>query len=68
VVAQYRKQGRIDTSKFVIDQAYYLGTPVKKVFQALTDSKMLVKWFLSKARVVPKKGGVTLSIGSGGIT
>jgi uncharacterized protein YndB with AHSA1/START domain len=44
-------------SKFVIEQAYYFEAPVKKVFHALTDSKMLVKWFLSKAKVVPKKGG-----------
>lgn len=48
---------RIDMSRFVIEQAYYFEAPVKKVFQALTDSKMLVKWFLSKAKVVPKKGG-----------
>lgn len=27
------------------------------VFQALTDSKLLEKWFLSKAKLVPKKGG-----------
>ena len=52
-----RKQGRIDMSRFVIEQAYYFDAPVKKVFQALTYSKVLVKWFLSKAKVVPKKGG-----------
>ena len=42
---------------FVIEQAYYFEAPFEKVFQALTDSKMLVKWFLSKAKVVPEKGG-----------
>jgi len=39
-----------------IEQSYYFEAPVEKVFQALTDSKILVKWFLSKAKVVPKKG------------
>ncbi len=42
---------------FVIEQAYYFEASLEKVFRALTDSKMLVKWFLSKAKVVPKKGG-----------
>ena len=42
---------------FVIEQSYYFEAPLKKVFQALTDPKMLVKWFLSKATVVPRKGG-----------
>ena len=52
-----RKQERIGTSKFVIEQSYYFEAPFEKVLQALTDSKMLVEWFLSKANVVPKKGG-----------
>jgi len=48
----------IDMPKsFVIEQTYYFQAPFEKVFQALVDSKMLVKWFLSEAKVVPKKGG-----------
>ncbi len=42
---------------FVIEQSYYFEVAFDKVFQALTDSKMLVKWFLSKAKIVSKKGG-----------
>jgi uncharacterized protein YndB with AHSA1/START domain len=40
-----------------IEQVYYFQSPPEEVFGALTDSKMLVKWFLSNAKVVPKKGG-----------
>ena len=48
----------IDMPKlFVIEQSYYFEAPLRKVFQALTDPKMLVKWFLSNAKVAPKKGG-----------
>ena len=42
---------------FAIEQSYYFEAPAGKVFSGLTDSKMLTKWFLSKAKVVPKKGG-----------
>jgi uncharacterized protein YndB with AHSA1/START domain len=42
---------------FIIEQAYFFEAPVEKVFQALTDPRLLVKWFLSKAKVVPNKGG-----------
>ena len=43
---------------YVAKQSYYFKeTQPEKVFQALTEPKMLVKWFLSKARVEPKKGG-----------
>jgi len=42
---------------FTIEQSYYFKSPPKKVFQAMTDPKILVKWFLSKAKVVPKEGG-----------
>jgi len=42
---------------FVVEQSYYFESPFEKVFQALTEPKMLVRWFLSKATVVPKKGG-----------
>lgn len=40
-----------------IEQSYYFKAPLKKVFQAVTDPKILVKWFLSNAKVVPKEGG-----------
>ena len=42
---------------YVIEQSYYFKAPLKEVFRTLTDSKMLVKWFLSKVEVKPKKGG-----------
>jgi uncharacterized protein YndB with AHSA1/START domain len=42
---------------FVIEQTYYFHAPFEEVFKALVDSKMLAKWFLSEAKVVPKKGG-----------
>lgn len=43
--------------QFVIEQSYFFDASPQRVFQALTDSKELVKWFLSKAEVTPKKGG-----------
>jgi len=42
---------------FVTEQSYYFKAPVEKVFQSLTDSKKLTKWFLSKAKLVLEKGG-----------
>jgi uncharacterized protein YndB with AHSA1/START domain len=42
---------------FAAEQSYYFEAPVEKVFESLTDSKKLTKWFLSKAKLVPKKGG-----------
>ena len=42
---------------FVTEQSYYFKVPVEKVFQSLTDSKKLTKWFLSKAKLVSEKGG-----------
>jgi uncharacterized protein YndB with AHSA1/START domain len=41
----------------VIERSYYLDAPVETVFEALTDPKMLVKWFLTKAYVDPREGG-----------
>ncbi|MBO0888697.1 SRPBCC domain-containing protein [Candidatus Bathyarchaeota archaeon] len=40
-----------------LDQSYYLNAPPETVFQALTDPKILVKWFLAKAYVDPREGG-----------
>jgi uncharacterized protein YndB with AHSA1/START domain len=42
---------------FVAEQSYYFKAPVTEVFQSLTDSKKLTKWFLSKAKIIPTKGG-----------
>jgi uncharacterized protein YndB with AHSA1/START domain len=42
---------------FVIEQTYCFEAPPDKVFQALTDPKMLEEWFLSKAKLVLKEGG-----------
>lgn len=40
-----------------INQTYYLEAPPSKVFEALTDSKALVKWFPAKGLLDPAKGG-----------
>lgn len=40
-----------------INQTYYLEAPPSKVFEALTDSKALVKWFPVKGLLDPVKGG-----------
>lgn len=42
---------------FVIEQSYHFKAPQARVFRALTDPKLLEKWFLSKAKLVPEKGG-----------
>jgi uncharacterized protein YndB with AHSA1/START domain len=42
---------------FVAEQAYFLEAPPETVFRALTDPKILVKWFLSKAKLAQRKGG-----------
>lgn len=42
---------------FTVEQSYYFKAPPKKVFNALADSKILTEWFLSRAKVIPKKGG-----------
>ena len=50
----------------VIEQSYYFNASPEKVPQTLTDSKGLVKWFLSKAKIEAKKGGVYSSDWTGG--
>ncbi|HZY47449.1 MAG TPA: SRPBCC domain-containing protein [Candidatus Bathyarchaeia archaeon] len=42
---------------YVAKQEYFLRTKPETVFKALTEPKVLVKWFLSKAKLEPKKGG-----------
>jgi len=42
---------------FVAEQTYYFQAPTRKVFQGLTDPKLLVKWFLADAKLSPRKGG-----------
>jgi uncharacterized protein YndB with AHSA1/START domain len=41
----------------VIEQSYYFDASPETVFKALTDPKILVKWFLTKAYVDPREGG-----------
>ncbi len=43
--------------EYAIEQSYYFHTPPEHVFDALTNPSLLVKWFLSKAKVEPKAGG-----------
>lgn len=40
-----------------ISQTYYIRAPVTKVFDALTNPKMLSRWFLKSAALDQKKGG-----------
>ncbi len=42
---------------FSIEQSYYFAAPPDRVFAGVTEPKQLVRWFLSKAKVEPKKGG-----------
>ncbi len=44
-------------NSFAIEQSFYFKAPPRRVFQALVDPTILVKWFLSEAKVVPKEGG-----------
>lgn len=43
--------------EFAIEQSYYFDTPPERVFDALTEPKLLVRWFLAKANVDRKAGG-----------
>ncbi|MCI4373745.1 MAG: SRPBCC domain-containing protein, partial [Thermoplasmata archaeon] len=42
---------------FAVEQTHHFHVSPGKVFAALTEPKLLVKWFLSEARLEPKKGG-----------
>ena len=39
---------------FAAEQSYYFEAAPEEVFQSLTEPKMLVKWFLSKAELDQK--------------
>ena len=52
--------------KLKISQSFYYDAPPAKVFAALTEPDRLVQWFLSKAKVDLKKGGVVEFIWEGG--
>ncbi len=43
---------------FAIEQSYYFKSAPERVFNALTEAKSLERWFLSKAKLVPMKGGI----------
>ena len=44
---------------YVAEQTYFFErAQPENVFAALTEPKTLVKWFLSKAKLDPKKGGI----------
>ena len=40
-----------------VRQVYYIQAPVAKVFDAITNPKILSKWFLKSATLDQKKGG-----------
>ena len=42
---------------FTVEQSYYFEASLEEVFQGLTNPRILVKWFLSKAMLTPKKNG-----------
>ena len=42
---------------YTAKQSYYFKAKPEKVFEALTEPKGLVKWFLSKAKIETKTGG-----------
>jgi uncharacterized protein YndB with AHSA1/START domain len=42
---------------YVAKQSYHFKAAPAKVFWALSDPKGLSKWFLSRAKLEPKKGG-----------
>jgi uncharacterized protein YndB with AHSA1/START domain len=49
-----------------VRQTYYYHESASRVFQALTDPKLLVKWFVDKAVVTPKRGGAYRLTWAGG--
>ena len=42
---------------YAAKQEYHFQARPRKVFEALTEPKALVKWFLFKAKIDPKTGG-----------
>ena len=40
-----------------IKQAYYIKAPISEVFDAISDSQTLARWFLKSAEIEHKKGG-----------
>ena len=40
-----------------IKQGIYIKAPPRKIFRSLTEPRLLRKWFLSAAKLSPRKGG-----------
>ncbi len=40
-----------------LEQTYYLAAPPERVFEALTNPKVLTRWFVDEARFTARKGG-----------
>ncbi len=40
-----------------VKQRYFIKAPPAKVFKALTEPRLLKKWFLMSAKLSPRKGG-----------
>jgi uncharacterized protein YndB with AHSA1/START domain len=40
-----------------VSHQYFINESPKKVFRALTDSKLLVRWLSDNAEITPSKGG-----------
>ena len=40
-----------------IKQGHFIQAPVNKVFKAITEPRLLKRWFLESAKISPRKGG-----------
>ena len=40
-----------------LEQTFFFEVPTTRVFQALTEQELLLKWFLTKAKLEPRVGG-----------
>jgi uncharacterized protein YndB with AHSA1/START domain len=46
-----------DTESRALNHQYFIRAPSARVFEAISDPKMLVKWLADRAEIAPQKGG-----------
>ena len=51
-----------------VNHQYFIRSPTKRTFDALTNPKILVKWLADRAELTPRKGGSYLLSWNGGPT
>jgi uncharacterized protein YndB with AHSA1/START domain len=51
------KEGRCRKLPKPLKQTFFLQAPPSRVFKALTEQELLLKWFLTKAKLEPRAGG-----------